>query len=131
MESVAGMAKAMLGSRPRHLMSSEYLGIRDSTAFALEGPANIRREQSQEAAEFHIKSLYFTQQACGLEIGGQATSLWTVARAPLSEVLSLGASPQGAGDSSLGLAFFQTKSPAFCVDAIDCHMSLRRLYSKH
>lgn len=84
------MAEAMLGSWPRHLMSSEYLGIRDSTAFALEGPANIRREQSQEAAEFHIKNLYFTQQARGLETGGQATSLWTVARAPLSELLSLG-----------------------------------------
>lgn len=114
-------------------MSSEYLGIRDSIAFALERPANIQREQSQEAAEFHIKSLYFTQQACGLEIGGQATSLWTVARAPLSEVLSLGALPQGAGDSRVSgwpsskpshLPFVSMPSIVICPFG-DCIVSIR------
>lgn len=73
-------------------MSSRYLGIRDNTAPAPKGPANTLKEQSQEAAELRIRSLYFTQQDCGQEAGGEATSLWTTAaRALLSEVLSLGA----------------------------------------
>lgn len=71
MASVAGMAKVILGSWPQHLKHSRYLGIRDSTAPAPKGPANTLKEQSQEATELSIKSLYFTQQDCGQETGGR------------------------------------------------------------
>jgi len=127
------MAKVILGSWPRHLKHSGYLGIRDSTAPAPKGPANTLKEQSQEAAELSIKSLYFTQQDCGQETGSGGGHLFGRLLPENPSLRFCRGEPDSGeletAESQDGL--LPNQSPAFCVDAIDCHMSLRRFYNKH